>query len=459
MCRAGSVLNDLCSAAIEAKHGATAAAIWCTGMCAFSMVMGIAACAIDASQHRRAAEAIDAAWEAASVAAAGAHDSGLGPTTAISPYTPCLATISESRLTAATAAPGDERSPLLLRRTASVTSYHTMARSIPRTDSMPAHAYMSGGGGTPHATSVMVRRSSLSVLVAMGIDPAPQLPMPITGADPSDPDWPTPSVADYVPPLAPYRTLSMTPSLANLAQVSAAAAAGGEAAASVVGFELDSGGEEEEEYDGDKDETDRVGLLSRSVPRPRPRPRFVLLTFPLSFWALAVSMVSLYVSCNTFTSISSDFMQTMYGVTSSQAGQLSSFMDIAATVVVPLSGLMFERIHYRSARIVVIANALFLSLAFWFLASGSISLPPALMVIGSAYAIGASMLWPRIPALVRDPSALSTAYGVVTCCVNGTLAAVPAGFAHLIATDPTFGTVMRVFAGIAAVGAAAAFVT
>ncbi|KAI9152401.1 hypothetical protein H9P43_009191 [Blastocladiella emersonii ATCC 22665] len=381
--RLGSVLNDLFTAEIEARHNATMASLAALAVCTASLLFGSAACLID--QRRNPADAIESA-----VAAAATTDAGM-----MIPDAPLLIASETTPLFL---------NPPVVESYAAITSTTAqLARTASYTALADEALLLTKEPLAPH-----IHASSMSIYSNQH-----------TG---------------YPPPR--MRRVSTTASLMSTSMM--------RRQSTLATLERMAG----------------TGLNGR--PKPGGA-RFVLFTFPLAFWMLCVAMVSLYVSCNTFTSISSDFLQTRYGVSSTRAGHLVSLMDIMATTVVPLSGYLFERLPRRGQRAVVVANAVGLAGAFYGLSAvGPESewfLYLALMGLGTAYAVGASFLWPLLPVLVRDPTTLSTAYGVVTCCVNGTLAVVPSFFAGQIAADPTFGLLMRTFAGMALVGAGAAVMT
>ncbi|KNE67929.1 hypothetical protein AMAG_13116 [Allomyces macrogynus ATCC 38327] len=182
--------------------------------------------------------------------------------------------------------------------------------------------------------------------------------------------------------------------------------------------------------------------------------QWVLRSFPIEYWALALGMVSVYGTCNTVTSLASGFLQSKYGLAATEAGSMVALADTMATLVVPVSGYLFERMSHRQRQFALHANGVLLALVC--LAFGHSEdrrfLLPALLGCGTAYAVGASMLWPLIPYIVHDPRTLSTAYGVVTCCVNGSLAMIPAGIAALIAQDSSYGLAMNALAALAVLG-------
>ncbi|ORZ33710.1 major facilitator superfamily domain-containing protein [Catenaria anguillulae PL171] len=489
--RMGSVLNDLFTASIESTSGATTSSASALSVCLASMLFGVIACLIDGHKRPTVSESdlvhfdhSDDEEEQQEVSAddwrvgTGEFKPTLSPLPEHAPLSPIAQSPpSEPAHDSPNTTEASESTPLLghaASRTLSasysgsgnplITSPYRRARVSSLT---PSYRSLSGGSllDTLHQpvtplvapTTTLVRRRSMSILVDV---------KDVAG-----------SGADQM----------------GLAAVAAASHAGASAAAAAVAnFEVSqqNGARPPSvsagsifERTGAPDATIVLGftprpslsatpsimtlplptaaLLDSCDDAPAGRPRFVLLTFPLSFWALTLSMVSLYVSCNTFTSISSDFLQSKYAMNATQAGKMNSLMDIMATVVVPASGLLFERLPRWGQRTAVVVNAMGLACAFAGLAwSDSVEyLYVALGLLGSAYAIGASMLWPLIPILVRDPSTLSTAYGVVTCGVNGMLAIVPAFFAGLIAADPSFTTTMLTFSGIAGVGAVAAMLT
>jgi hypothetical protein len=60
-----------------------------------------------------------------------------------------------------------------------------------------------------------------------------------------------------------------------------------------------------------------------------------------------------------------------------------------------------------------------------------------------------------IPLIVKDKNLIPIAYGIVTCCVNASLAMFPTLIAGEIRDDPTFYQVMMTLSAVAMAGSLA----
>jgi predicted MFS family arabinose efflux permease len=169
------------------------------------------------------------------------------------------------------------------------------------------------------------------------------------------------------------------------------------------------------------------GTLAIAPPPERIEWRH-LFSFPAAFWLLVATCVAFYCVIFPFRStFAIKYFQEALGMTNAAAGNLNSYVFLAAAFATPLFGLLLDRIG-RNAGLLAL-GALFLPLSFLVLATipGGAGLSTALL--GLSFAFLPAVLWPTVPRYVV-PEHLGTAYGVMTGLQNLglTLANLAAGY-------------------------------
>ncbi|KAG0376173.1 hypothetical protein BGX24_008166 [Mortierella sp. AD032] len=148
-----------------------------------------------------------------------------------------------------------------------------------------------------------------------------------------------------------------------------------------------------------------------------------ILTLQPTFWILSLICISLYGAVVPFIHISSDFLQKKwYMKDPTKAGAVMSIPDIVSSVGSPLCGYLVDRFGHRARYIPLSAILLMWThaqLGFTF-----ITPVIGMFILGLAYSLFASVLWPCIPFLVKDHQ-LGTAYGLVTIALNISLTFFP----------------------------------
>ncbi|KAF9423757.1 hypothetical protein BGZ94_008182 [Podila epigama] len=174
-------------------------------------------------------------------------------------------------------------------------------------------------------------------------------------------------------------------------------------------------------------------------------------TLQPSFWILCLCCISLYGAVVPFIHISSDFLQKKwYKNNPTRAGSVMSIPDIISSVGSPLCGYLVDRFGHRARYIPV--SALLLIGAHSVLGFTYITPVVGMSVLGLAYSLFASVLWPCIPFLVKDHQ-LGTAYGLVTIALNISLTIFPMVVASILhATKGTYMFVETLFIGLASIG-------
>jgi len=116
----------------------------------------------------------------------------------------------------------------------------------------------------------------------------------------------------------------------------------------------------------------------------------------------------------------------------------------------PLCGYLVDRFGHRARYIPV--SALLLMWAHTQLGFTQLNPVLAMLVLGLAYSLFASALWPCIPFLVEDHQ-LGTAYGLVTIALNISLTVFPMAVAAILhLTDGSYQWVEGLFITLAGIG-------
>lgn len=174
-------------------------------------------------------------------------------------------------------------------------------------------------------------------------------------------------------------------------------------------------------------------------------------TFPLIFWILTGSCLTVYCTVLPFNNIASNFIQQKWDVSNEDANTIMTATYLVAGVLSPFMGWVIDRVGLRAVLNVVAA----LLIVGVHALLGFTELNPIfpLVVLGLCYSIYAAALWPSI-ALVIEPEKQGTAYGVVTAVQNAGLALSPVVIGALTppACDNNYKCVELFFICLGAVG-------
>jgi len=146
-----------------------------------------------------------------------------------------------------------------------------------------------------------------------------------------------------------------------------------------------------------------------------------ILSFPPSYWLLAMVLVSFYASVYPFISFSSDFLQMKWGYGEEDAGRLASLLSVTAMIFAPIMGYTLDKIGMR-IHAVNIGNLLIIP-ACLIMAYTDIHPVFPIVAIGACYSLVPAAIWPSLSIIVED-KAFATAYGLSTSLAN--LALIPA---------------------------------
>jgi len=176
-----------------------------------------------------------------------------------------------------------------------------------------------------------------------------------------------------------------------------------------------------------------------------------VLFFPLPMWLLVFICVSFYVAVFIFVQFGSQFIQSKWQYTESQADRVVGIISIFSAVASPFLGFAVDKIG-RSLIWVLTASSVLCG-AHLFLDWVSVTPYVGLVIMGAAYSTCAAALWPCV-ALIIPPFRIATAYGLMTAIQNLGLAVAPLAVgAILVDTNNDFSLAQYIYAGCAAVAA------
>lgn len=139
-----------------------------------------------------------------------------------------------------------------------------------------------------------------------------------------------------------------------------------------------------------------------------------------SYWLLTFNCLCIYTCVFQFNNISNDYFMTKYGFNQTEAARITSVVFFIPILLAPLCGAICDRIGQRVLIVGVAAVCLFMCHITFTAMDGCNrcfkGLWP-LILVGVAYSIYASALWPMIPRVV-PASSLGLAYGLTTAIQN-----------------------------------------
>lgn len=143
-------------------------------------------------------------------------------------------------------------------------------------------------------------------------------------------------------------------------------------------------------------------------------------SFPSSFWPLCVVCTAYYVAIFPFISLGQVFFIKKFGFSNSNANFVTGLIYLISAPASPLLGILIDKTGRNVLYVfisIVITLLCHIMLAFTF-----INPYVAIIVMGIAYSLLASALWP-IAALIIPEYQLGTAYGLMQAIQNLGLAA------------------------------------
>ena len=155
------------------------------------------------------------------------------------------------------------------------------------------------------------------------------------------------------------------------------------------------------------------------LQRPEPPDKIVwgdLVRFDRSFWYVVGLCVTFYSVIFPFRStFSIKYFQHAHGLSLAAAGQMNSYVFLAAVFATPLFGLLADKIGLRA--LLMAGGTFLLFLTFPLLAYTSSPLWVSTAMLGVAFSLVPAIMWPAVPYLV-SANRLGTAYGLMTMLQN-----------------------------------------
>jgi len=138
-------------------------------------------------------------------------------------------------------------------------------------------------------------------------------------------------------------------------------------------------------------------------------------SFPVSFWFLSLACLAYYGAIFPFVSLAQDFFKVKFGFTTQQANKIIGLIYLVSAPASPLLGLVIDKTG-RNISWVFLAVAI--SIGCYALLNFTSANPYiAIIILGVAYSLLASALWP-IAALLIPEYQLGTAYGLMQAIQN-----------------------------------------
>ncbi len=155
------------------------------------------------------------------------------------------------------------------------------------------------------------------------------------------------------------------------------------------------------------------------LARPAPPERIVwgdLVRFDRSYWYLVGLCVTFYSVIFPFRStFAIKYFQHAHHLPLDVAGQMNSYVFLAAIFATPAFGLLADRIGLRS--LLMAGGSFLLFLTFPLLAYTRVDLWVSTAMLGVAFSLVPAIIWPAVPYLV-SANRLGTAYGLMTMLQN-----------------------------------------
>jgi MFS family permease len=218
---------------------------------------------------------------------------------------------------------------------------------------------------------------------------------------------------------------------------------------------------------------DRHGERSLDLPSPAAGDRISfgdIGKFGTSFWLVTALCVTFYSAVFPFTSLSTVFFHSEWGIPKtagdqtggffmqavgnfrhmfSTAGGITSIPMFASMCLAPFAGYLVDKVG-RRATLMIIGSILFVPAH---LVMGFSELYPAypMMLLGVAFVLVPAAMWPSIPLLVPEER-VGTAYGIVTAIQNIGLLSFPYLNGTLADTTGSYSASQTMFAGLGLVG-------
>lgn len=173
---------------------------------------------------------------------------------------------------------------------------------------------------------------------------------------------------------------------------------------------------------------DKQGLSATSADAADDKFRFCDLWATLKnggFWLITILCMLYYSSLYPFLDFATKLMISKYGVEAEVAGMIPAILPFTSIILTPLFGAMYDNVG-RGATIMIIGTIMLTVVLVIFalpLSATWIAIC-AMLVLGVAFSLLPSVLWPAVPKIV-PMNLLGTAYSIIYYIQNIGLMIVP----------------------------------
>lgn len=140
-----------------------------------------------------------------------------------------------------------------------------------------------------------------------------------------------------------------------------------------------------------------------------------MFSFGKTYWYVVALCFTFYSAVFPFRTFANKYFQESRGIPRDEAGELLSFLPLAAMFATPLFGLVADRFG-RRATLMVLGSVLILPV-FVMMSSQAIPVMVPLIMLGVSFSLIPAVMWPSVAYLVKE-SRLGTAYGLMTLIQN-----------------------------------------
>jgi len=143
--------------------------------------------------------------------------------------------------------------------------------------------------------------------------------------------------------------------------------------------------------------------------------------FPPVFWLAVVVCTVFYITIFPFQSTGTNFIQSRFGYSYTDATRLVSLLPLSALFLSPLFGLLVDKIAKRA--VIVSIGLFFLTIAFGAMYYTALPQPiVSVVLLGIVFSVVPAAIWPCIPLLIPEEF-MGTAFGLLSGIMNAGLTA------------------------------------
>ena len=147
-------------------------------------------------------------------------------------------------------------------------------------------------------------------------------------------------------------------------------------------------------------------------------------SFNAQYWLLTISCIVVYGCVLPWNNIGGTMLQAQYGFNKEKSNSYLAVPYLVSAFCVPFFGYACDWLGRRSELLITSTAALTITHFLFAINIDGIDPIYPLILLGIAYSIYASAIWPSVALVVRE-SKLGTAYGLITAVQNGGLALFP----------------------------------